>query len=243
MSRPEENIFSEFTKMLLENQLDEARKIGVSIRTNLGKLFQGEIEGVSIQAQDLVKDEIQVQELEVKTDQISIDPLSALLGKVRLNEPIDSEIRLVLSEEDLNQNMNSEYGKAFLKPIELIVDREVITLELLPPSTIRLLDDNKMRFTGTVKIENARSHQNLAFTCIICPRTETEPVRLETFCCTPNDGQSIPFMIALLQWMESLLSQPYYEIEGVSFRVKNLLIQDNKLNTEIEIHAEKIPNL
>lgn len=242
-SRTEENIFAEFTKLVLATQLDEFRKIAVSMRTNLGKLFQGEINDVSIQARDFVKDEIQVQELEVKTDQISIDPLSMLLGKIRLSEPIDSEIRLTLSEQDLNQNMNSEYGKSLLKPIELTVDREIITLELLPPSAIRLFSDNKLRFTGTVEIKRAKQSQTLAFTCIICPRTETSPVRLETFCCTPNAGQSIPFMIALLQWMESILNRPYYEIEGIAFRCKALEIKNKVLTTELEIHARKVPDL
>lgn len=242
-SHPEENIFSEFAKLVLSNQLDEFRKIAVSMRTNLGKLFQGEIDDVSIQARDLVKDEIQVQELEVTTDQISIDPLSILLGKIRLNEPIDSEVRLTLSEQDLNQNMNSDYGKSFLRPIELTVKDEIITLELLPPSNIRLLSDNKMRFTGSLKIESAKKSQTLSFTSIICPRTETEPVRLETFCCTPDGGQSIPFMIELMCWMESIVSKPYFDIEGVAFRVKNLEIRDKKLMTELEIHAREIPNL
>lgn len=242
-SRPQENIFSEFAKLVLGNQLDDFRKIAVSMRTNLGKLLQGEVKDVSVQARDLVKDQIQVQELEVKADQISIDPLSILLGKARLNEPIDSEIRLTLSEEDLNQNMNSDYGKSFLKPIELIVEDEIITLELLPPSSIRLLNGNKMRFTGNLKIGSAKKSQILAFTSVICPRTETEPVRLETFCCTPNGGQSIPFMIELMRQMESIVSKPYFDIEGVVLRIKNLEIRGKELMTELEIHAREIPSL
>lgn len=183
--RSEENIFSEFAKVVLGTQLDEFRKVAVSARTNLIKLFQGEVEDISFQGRNIVKDEIQIQEVQVQTDQISVDPLSILLGKVRLSEPIDSHIRLVLSENDLNQNMNSDYVKGFLKPIELNVEGEIISLELQSPFSIRLLDGNKMRFTGNATIRRKKNTQEIAFTSVICPRTETEPVRMETFRVVP----------------------------------------------------------
>ncbi len=242
-SPPEENVFSEFAKVVLGTQFDEFRKVAVSARTNLIKLFQGEVEDISFQGRNIVKDEIQIQEVEIQTDQISVDPLSILLGKIKLSEPIDTHLRLVLSEANLNQNMNSDYVKSFLKPIELDVDGETVSLELQPPFSIRLLNGNKMRFTGNVAVHRTETTQKLAFTSVLSPRTETEPVRMETFCCTPDDGQSIPFMIALLQWMQNLLTQPYHEIAGIAFQVKTLFIQNKELTTEIEIHASQIPDL
>ena len=241
--QPQENAFSELAQLLLGTQLDEFRKVAVSARTNLVKLFQGEVKDISVHGHNVVKDEIQIQEVEVQTNQISVDPLSILLGKIRLSEPIDSNIRLVLSEDNLNQNMNSEYVKSFLKPLELDVKGNRILLELQPPFSIRLLSDNRMRFTANADIHSTGKTQKLAFTAIVCLRTETEPIRLETFCCTPNNGQSIPLMISLMQWMERLTSEPYLEVEGIALRVKTLLIQNQELTTEIEIHASQIPAL
>lgn len=241
--RSEENIFSEFAKVFLGSQLDDFRKLAVSAQTNLLKLIQGEVEDISFQGRNLVKDDLQVKEIEIQTDQISVDPLSILLGKVRLNESIDSHIHLVLSEENLNQNMSSDYILDLLRPIDLNVEGEVHLLELQPPFQIKLLDGNKMRFTGNATIRDTKDTQKLAFTAVVSPRTETQPVRMETFCCTPDDGQSIPFMIALLQWMNSLVSQPYLEFGGVAFQVKTLVIQNKELITDIEIHAAQIPNL
>jgi hypothetical protein len=241
--QPKENIFSEFAQAVLGNQLDEFRKVAVSARTNLVKLLQGEVEDISVHGQNVTKNDIEIQDVEVQTGQISIDPLSVLLGKIHLNEPLDSNIRLVLSEENLNQNMNSEYAKNFPKSIELNVDREIVSLELQLPLSIRLLENNRMRFTGNVDIRDANKTKKMAFTAIICPRTETEPIRLETFCCTPNSGQSFPLMVSLMQWAQNLINQPYLEIEGIAFRVKTLSIQNKELIAEIEVHASEIPSL
>lgn len=241
--RPEENIFSELAKVVLGTQLDEFRKVAVSARTNLVKLFQGEAEDISFAGRNIVKDQIQVQEVEVQTDQISVDPLSILLGKVRLSEPIDSHIRLVLSEDNLNRNMNSDYVKNFLQPIELNVEGEAVFLELKPPFSIRLLSNNRIRFTGDAIVRSARNTQTIGFSAVIRPRTESEPIKMESFYCTPNDGQSIPLLIALMQWMQTLVSQPYLEFAGIAFQVKLLSIQDKELTTEIEIHASQMPTL
>ncbi|MBD1823946.1 DUF2993 domain-containing protein [Cyanobacteria bacterium FACHB-DQ100] len=241
--RPEENIFSEFAKLVVGTQLDEFRKVAVSARTNLVKLFQGEVENISFAGRNIVKDEIQVQEVEVQADQISVDPLSILLGKIRLSEPIDSHIRLVLSEDNLNRNMNSDYVKGFLQPIELNVEGKTVFLELKPPFSLRLLSNNRMRFTGDAIIRSARNIQTIGFSAVVCPRTEIEPIKMESFYCTPNDGQSIPLMIALMQWMQTLVSQPYLEFAGIAFQVKLLSIQNKELTTEIEIHASQMPTL
>lgn len=241
--RPEENFFSELAKVLLGTQLDEFRKVAVSARTNLIKLVQGEVADVSFEGRDIIKDEIQVQEVQVQTDQISVDPLSILLGKIRLSEPIDSHIRLVLSEENLNQNMNSEYVKGLLQPTELNVEGNSVFLGLKPPFSIRLLDNNRVRFTGDAAIRSAKSTQTLGFSSVIRPRTDVEPIKMESFYCTPHDGQDIPFMIALMQWMQNLINQPYLEFAGIAFQVKFLAIQDKELTTEIEIHASQIPTL
>ncbi|MBE9010291.1 DUF2993 domain-containing protein [Pseudanabaenaceae cyanobacterium LEGE 13415] len=242
-SRSEENIFSEFAKVVLGSQFDDFRKLAVSAQTNLLKLIQGEVEDISFQGRNLVKDDLQIKEIEIQTDQISVDPLSILLGKIRLNESIDSHIHLVLTEDNLNQNMNSEYVLGFLKPIDLNVEGEINSLELQPPFAIKLLDGNKMRFTGNVTIRSTKDTQKLAFTSVVSPRTPTQPIRMETFCCTPDDGQSIPFMIALLQWMNSLVSQPFVEFGGIAFQVTNFVIQNKELVTDIEIHATQIPDL
>ncbi|MGG6267355.1 LmeA family phospholipid-binding protein [Leptolyngbya sp. AN03gr2] len=241
--RSEQNIFSEVAKAVLGSQFDDFRNLAVSAQTNLLKLIQGEVDDISFQGRNLVKDDLQIKEIEIQTDQISVDPLSILLGKIRLNESIDSHIHLVLSENNLNQNMNSDYILGFLKPIDLNVEGEINSLELQPPFAIKLLENNKMRFTGNATIRSIKDTQKLAFTAVVSPRTDTQPVRMETFCCTPDDGQSIPFMIALLQWMNSLVSQPYVEFGGIAFQVKQFVIQNKEVITDIEIHAAQIPDL
>ncbi len=239
----EEKAISDFVKNTLSGQLDGFMKLAVAVRTDFMKLLQGEVDSVSFKAENLVREDIQVQELEVQTDHISINPLSAILGKIRLDEPLDSTIRMVLSEADLNRDMNSDIAISQLKPIDLNVEGQVIPIEFQPPFRVRLSRDNKIRFTGIMKVHEPGNTRQVAFTTVASPRTDTQPILLETFCCAPNQGSSIPFMIAFLNKLQDIVSQPYFELDTVAVRVVSLAIENKLLTAQVEIHARQIPSM
>ena len=108
--RPEAQALSEVAEMSLSAQLDEIENLDVDVRTNLLKMVQGQADSVSIAGQGLVmQKDIRVHELEVHTDKIAIDLLSAILGQIELNRPVDATARLVLTDQDINRALNSDY--------------------------------------------------------------------------------------------------------------------------------------
>lgn len=241
--RPEEKAISEVIKVALSAQFDELQKMVVNVQSNFLKLLQGQADSVNVAVQDVVKEEIHIQEIEIQTTGISIDPLSALLGKIRLNEPIDSHIRLVLTEDDLNHTMNSDYVIENLKPLDLEVNGAIISTELLPPFTIRLLSDNRIRFTGIVKVNDPEHPLEAGFTGVIHPRTEAQPILLETFCFSPGRGARISFVTVLMNELERLINQPYFELNTFALRIESLEIREGNLITQIEVHAREIPSI
>jgi hypothetical protein len=92
-------------------------------------------------------------------------------------------------------------------------------------------------------VYEAEHVRQTGFTSIISLRTLTRPILLETFCCPPNQGSSIPFLIALMREMESLVSQPYFQIDGASLRVESLVVQGKTVVAEIEARTQEIPSL
>lgn len=239
----EEQAISEVIKQAILQQLDGVKRIGVAVRTNLIQVFQGQADSVSLKGNDLTKEGIHIQELEVETDQISIDPLSVFLGQIRLNEPVNTRTHLVLSEADLIQAINSKYVIEKIPHLQLEVNKKFVTVELCPPFSLRLPSDDKIRFSGEAKLHESQYVRSVSFSAVICVRTETQPVLLETFCCALNQGLTLPFTIALMQKMEELVSQPYLTLEGTILRICTLRIKDKKLSLDIEAQTQEIPSL
>lgn len=242
-TRPEEKAISEIIKSYLATQLDSVRKIVVGARTNFLEALQGRADSISLKGQELVKEQIHIKEIEVQVNDVSIDPISAVLGQIKLNHPLDSSIRVVLTEADINRAINSEFVREKIPSIELVVDGETLSLELKPPFKLRLLDDHRMRFSGVLNIHEATTTQQIAFSSVVMPRTDQNPILLENFCCSPGQGKPFPFLITFLKKLEELSSRPYYIFEETKLSVKEFRIQNKNLILQLEAYAEQIPSL
>ncbi|NDJ17056.1 DUF2993 domain-containing protein [Myxacorys almedinensis] len=242
-SRPEDQAVSNIIKQTILRQLDSVRQIGVATKTNLLNLFQGRSNSISVKGRGLTKEGIRIQELEITTDQIAIDPLSIFLGKIGFNEPVNSRTHLVLTEADLIQALNSKIILEKLPHLHLEVNRKLVTVELCPPFSIRLPSDNKIRFSGGAKLQESQQVRQVSFSVVIRARTETQPISLETFSCLPEQGLSLPFTIALLQRLNAIAEQPYFQLEGTILKVCSLKIKDRTVLLDIETQTQEIPFL
>jgi hypothetical protein len=241
--RLEEQAISEVIKQAILSQFDGVKRMGVAVSTSLTKAFQGQADSISVKGHELVKEDIHIQELEVRSGQVSIDPLSVFLGQIRLNEPVDTHVHLVLSEEDLNQALSSDYVLEKLPHLHLEVSGKFITIELCSPFKIRLPGNNKIRVSGTAKLYESQRIRPINFSAVICLPTETQPILLETFCCAPQQGLSVPFVIALLQKLNAIVTQPYFQLEATTLKISSLEIKDRKVTLEIEAQTHQIPSL
>jgi LmeA-like phospholipid-binding len=240
----EEQAISEVLKRGLESQLDEVEAIDVQVKTDLIKIVQGKADSVTVEGQGLViQEDIRVQEIELQIDEVSINPFSVLLGDIELNQPVDTTARIVLTEADLNRAINSDYVQSKLPKLELNVEGKTVAIELLLPLKIQLPSAGKIHPSGNARITESTKTQEIAFSAVLSPSTETQPILLEAFCCAPGQGQSLPLLIALLQKLQEIVNQPYFELEETIFQVKSIEIEPGSLTAQVEIHAHQIPSL
>jgi hypothetical protein len=126
--RLEEQALSEAAEMAIAAQLDEVENIDVEVQTDLLKMVQGQADSVSIAAQGVVmQKDIRVQEMEVHTDRIAIDLLRTIFGQVELEKPLDATARVVLTEQDLNRALDSDYIRSQFQSLELNVEGQIVT--------------------------------------------------------------------------------------------------------------------
>jgi hypothetical protein len=240
--RPGEQALSQAAAMTISTQLDEVENLDVDVRTNLLSIVQGQADSVSITGQGLVmQKDIRVQEMELHTDSIAINPLSALLGQIKLNEPIDATVRLVLTEEDLNRALNSDFIRNQFPSLDLNVEGQVVVLE---PQKLEvfLSTARKMTAKGTVLLQENGTSRSISFIAVVCPRTLEQPLSLEAFHCTEGDGISLEFAIALMQKAKELVNLPFIDLEGMVLRVKDLEVQEGSLTLHAEAYVREIPN-
>ncbi len=240
--RLEEQALSKAAEIGLSSQLDEADKIDIDVKTDLFKVVQGQVDSVAIAGQGLVlQKDIRVQEMELHTDSIDINPLSALFGQIELNQPVDASARLVLTEQDINRALNSEYILSKLQKLELSVEGKTVVIEP-QQMELHLPADGKMVFNAkTMLHDEIGKTKSIGFTATILVKTGAQSLLIESVNFTPNQGISLELAIAVLQKIKELVNLPYIELETMALRVKDVDVQKDSLTLHTEAHVRQLP--
>jgi hypothetical protein len=242
--RLDEQAISKAAEIGLSSQLDEAEKIDVDVRTDLVKAVQGQADSVAIAAEGLVmQKDIRVQEMELHTDSIDINPLSALFGQIELNQPVDATARLVLTEQDINRAFNSDYMRSKLQNLELNVEGKKAIIEPRQLE-LHLPADGKVVFNvKTLLHDEIGKTKQIGFNATMLVKTGEQSLLMEGFNCTPpGQGISVELAIAFMQKLKELVNLPYIELETMALRVKDVDVQKGSLTLHTEAHVRQIPS-
>ncbi|MBW4664987.1 MAG: DUF2993 domain-containing protein [Chroococcus sp. CMT-3BRIN-NPC107] len=225
----------------LSSQLDAAEKIDVDVRTDLLKVVQGQADSIKVSGQGLVlQEDIRVQEMELHLDNVAIDPLSALLGQIQLTHPVDAIAKFVLTQEDLNRTLSSDYIKSWMQNLELNVDGQIVTVAL---QQIELLlpKEGLIEVNGSALLTEMGKTRQLGFNAVIRPRTRQQPILVESFKCKDGQNISLELAVALLEKMKELTHLPFIELEKMALRIKELEVNPGKMTLYTEAHVREIP--
>ncbi|MDF5730360.1 MAG: DUF2993 domain-containing protein [Rhizonema sp. PD38] len=239
--RLEEQLLSQGAGKMISNQLDKLEKVDVDVQTDLFKLIQGQVDGVSLSGEGLELQDIRVQEITLQTDNIAVNPLSALFGQIELSQPVNTTVRIVLTEEDINRALSSDSIRSQMPTYELNVDGEIVSLKPLEIQ-IQLPSDRQMGFTGKVLLKEKGDTRTVGFTAMVRPRTSTEPIILEGFNCTQGEGICLDTVAALIKKVKELVNLPSFEYQKTALSIKSLIVQKGLLKFLAQAHVKQIPS-
>ncbi|MCC5629595.1 DUF2993 domain-containing protein [Nostoc sphaeroides] len=241
--RFEEKFISQEAERRISEKLDDAEKIEIDVQTDLLKIVQGQVDGVSVAGLGLVIQEgIRVQEIKLQTDTIDINPLSALFGQIELNQPVNAIGRIVVTEVDINHALTSNFVRSWMQKFELNVDGEIVSFE---PQKIQVFlpGEGKIECRGKVLLKEMGNTRPFAYTALLRPRTSSQPAMLESFNCTEGEGISIELVTALMQKAKELMNLPYLKWEDMAFSIKDIKVETGSLVLLVETQMKQIPSL
>lgn len=237
-----EQALSKAVEIGLSTQLDEVENLEVDIRTDPGKLLQGELESVKIEGQGLVmQKDLRAEELEVKTNSIAINPLSAAFGKIELTRPTEADAHVVLAEQDMERAFNSEYIHDKLQNLDVNVNCQPMTIDTRQVQ-FRLPGDGKIALNAEILLNKTGETKQVSFTTVPRMSAGGEQISLDEVQYAEGQEVSPELTAALLERAGELLNLDNFELEGMSLRLKGLDVQKGKLTLQANAYVEKFPN-
>lgn len=225
----------------LDSQLDAVEDMNVDIRTDLGKLAQGELDSVSVNGRGMVmQKDLRAQEMNVQTGNVAINPMSAVFGKVELKHPIDADTHVVLTEQDINRAFNSEYIHDKLQNLDVKVKGQPATIDTQQVE-FRLPGDDKIGLSANIFLHETGETQQVSFTAVPRKNGDEQSVSLEDIQYADGKEISPELTTALLDKASELLDLRNFELEGISLRLKGLDVQRGSMTLQAAAHVEEIP--
>jgi hypothetical protein len=237
-----EQALSKAAEVALSSQLDEAERLDVDIRTDPLKLIQGELDSVKIQGEGLVmQKDLRAQELQVRTKNIAINPLSAAFGKIELTRPTEANAHVVLTEQDLERAFNSEFIHEKLQNLDVHVDGQPMTINTKQVE-LHLPGDSKIALKAEILLNKTGETKEVSFSAV--PRVSAGGQRLSLEQVQYAEGKDVSpeLTAALLESASELLDLGNFELEGMSLRLKGLDVQKGKLTLQAEAQVEQFPS-
>jgi hypothetical protein len=66
---------------------------------------------------------------------------------------------------------------------------------------------------------------------------------LEAFHCTQGEGISLELAIAFIKKARELVNLPYFDVEGMAVRIKELEVEEGSLTLHTEAYIKQLPEL
>lgn len=148
----------------IRDQLEAVETLAVRVdNTPNYQLAQGNVDRVRLAARGVYPEAgIRIAVLEIETDAIQVDPGRLRQGELELERPLNAGIRLVLTETDLNQALQSPQVSEQLRGLSLdfLGDpaQQLERYEFVDPQ-VEFLDGNRVRFQTV--LQSQQSQQQL----------------------------------------------------------------------------------
>lgn len=236
-----EKALSKVAEVGITSQLDEVEEINVDIRTNPFKVIQGEVDSVSIAGKGMVmKQDLRMEAVEIKTDTVSINPLSSMMGKIELTQPANADARILLTEDDLNRAVQSDYLHSKMQGLDLQVRGETQIIDICN-ATIGLPGENQMILKAEIVLQPTGDRKHLEVKAKPYLEDNGQRIALDDISFTGHEMSS-DLSTALFERVLELLDLRNFDLQGMSMRLIKLKAYPGELRLQAAAKIEKFPS-
>lgn len=236
-----EQALSKVAEVGIANQLDKVDKLNIDIRTNPGKLIQGEVDSVAISGRGMVmKQDLRIESIEVQTAKVSINPLSVIFGSIELDQPADANAQIVLTEDDLNRAIASDYLASKLQDLKLEIDEQLHTIKL-QQADLQLLSAGTMFLNINFLLQESNEAKTLSASIIPKAIEDGQRIDLEILS-IEGQGLTPELGIAILNQIKTLLDLNNFDLPGMTLWLQKFDIQAGKMIIHVKTNIQQIPS-
>lgn len=189
----------------------------------VAKLFQGSVDGFDFLGQGLLMySGMRVQSMEFYVQAVSIDFGAIFKGQIKLRQATQANMRIVLSEEDINASFNTPFLVEKLQKFQY--QGEPLYFER---SHFEMTDDGALKLRSQVRVGQSSEVKTVGFTgqLEVKERRKIQFINVEY----GDDLDDQVLSQALVEHLNNLLDLDQFALDGMQLRVDQLRVRNKQL--------------
>ncbi|MBE9076575.1 DUF2993 domain-containing protein [Romeria aff. gracilis LEGE 07310] len=235
-----EQAISKAAEAGLESQMDQAEDLDVALHTEATDLAQGKLKAVEVEGEGLVvQNELRTDELKLKTGEVKINPMQAVMGEIELERPTEAEAYAVLKAEDINRAFDSDYVREKLRGQKVTLPSEETVSTDAQKVSFTIPEAGRIAVDADVMIIEQVETKHIAFTAVPELVSGGHQVTLTDMQYDDAANDMPELTQALIDTTEELLDLRNLELDKMSLKFDRLEVQPDQLviQAQAEIRA------
>ncbi|MBW4647816.1 MAG: DUF2993 domain-containing protein [Kastovskya adunca ATA6-11-RM4] len=238
-----EQAINKIAELALSAQIDEAERLEVQVKTDPGRLAQGELESLTIHGEGLaMRQSLRMQEMKIHIMSIAVSPLKALMGNIELTQPAEGTARIVLIEGDINRAFNSEMLSNQMQDLGVEVDGKPVTIDTQQVNC-HFLADGKVALDAKILLREVNEIRDVSFTTTPRISADGRGVLLEDVQYAAGKELSPKLTKALMDKASRVLNLSNFEMEGITLRIQQLEVEAGRLTLQAIADVTQFPSM
>lgn len=238
----DDQAISKVAEVGIKSQLDEVKNLNVEIDIDPLKAMGGTLNSVAIAGEGMVmKQDLRIENMELNTGSVAINPLSLAFGKIELTHPTEAEAIVTLTEADINRAFSSDFVRGKMQNLEVQINGETAIVDTQKVN-FGLPGEGKVLLSTEVILQTSQERKTVAFTAVPKIGANGQQVVLENVEYLDHQELSPEFTEAMINEAKELLDLRNFELGEMSLQIKRLAALKGKLILQSEAIIHQFPS-
>lgn len=234
-----EQAINKIAEVAIASQLQQAADVRVQIKTDLNQLGRGQLDSMAITIYGLLMSQnLRTEEFHLQIGQVTVKPLSALRGKIKLVHPSTGTLRLVVNETSFTTALNAQdWVRSWRSRQSMNLSN---TTAIAPVKCS--FSNNTVTITTELIQNNTKTSQKIVLVAVPEIASEGQEIVFQNVRYVEGNEPSPTFTTALLTQITKLLSLQDLERQGTTLELQQLSVIVGKLILDASILVEQFPS-
>ncbi|WP_319418762.1 LmeA family phospholipid-binding protein [Pleurocapsa sp. FMAR1] len=247
-NKPKENIdlgrtmVNKAVETAIATQVESAENIKINVDSQASQTIQGKAESIEFFGEKIVAfKDIQLEQINITSDNISLDLTQAILGKIAFEQPGNFKVKIIFTESDCDRLLNSEYVRILLQSLALKINHSSANF-YLQQAKCHLNDNGKVSLMATAVLNREQQIKTAEFQMALQFKQDGAVIKFKGGKYLDKQSLDLDETVAILNKVRDLFYLRHFSNADLAIDITSIEIKSQQLTLQGNMQIKKLPD-